>query len=158
MPARERTIIISSETAMEKLGGAISRYCPDGTMIYLQGDLGAGKTTFTRGFLRASGYQQYVKSPTYTLVEPYELAEKTLFHFDLYRLTDPEELEFIGIRDYTAGHAICIFEWPEKGKSCLPEADLICMIAHQLEQRSVTLIPNSEIGTSILRQLHDEDL
>ena len=151
-------ITIPTDAAMQNLGNALSRCCPNGSILYLQGDLGAGKTTLTRGFLRGLGYSGNVKSPTYTLVEPYQLGQTSLFHFDLYRLTDPEELELIGIRDYTVANAICIFEWLERGKSCLPAADLICMIAHQLEQRSVTLIANSEIGTGILRQLHDEDL
>lgn len=157
MTATDLKCTIASEAAMEQLGRSIAQTAEAGTIIYLQGELGAGKTTFTRGFLRGLGYEGSVKSPTYTVVEPYELDKLTVYHFDLYRLTDPEELELIGMRDYAAGHAICIIEWPEKGDSCLPAADLICMIAYQQDQRAVTLLANSDIGKRIIRQLHEQD-
>lgn len=152
------SFIIPNEIRMEKLGAILSHLCFDGTVIYLQGDLGVGKTTLTRGFLRGLGYTGLVKSPTYTLVETYEIHEKIIYHFDLYRLLDPEELDYIGIRDYVSGRAICLIEWPEKGKTYLPEPDLICMIYPHLQGREIMFKGNSQIGINIIRQLNDESI
>ncbi len=97
-------------------------------VIYLIGELGTGKTTFMRGLLSNLGFNGAVKSPTYTIVEPYTQLTIPIYHFDLYRIEDPKELEFLGIRDYLGQTSICCFEWPEKGKEFIPEANYIVKI------------------------------
>jgi tRNA threonylcarbamoyladenosine biosynthesis protein TsaE len=122
-------------------------------VVYLNGDLGAGKTTLTRGFVRGMGHVGNVKSPTYTIVEPYELAKWRIFHFDLYRLADAEELEYMGIRDYFNNDCCCFIEWPEKGTGLLAKADLIINIAYQDEQRVIELQAESVHGEHVMTEL-----
>ncbi len=119
---------INTETEMMNLGAALSKKCNAPCIIYLIGELGAGKTTLVRGFLRARGHKGTVKSPTYTIVEPYKIKKTQIYHFDLYRIKNIEELENIGIRDYFLIPAIFLIEWPENGKGVLPEANIICNI------------------------------
>ncbi len=128
-------IYLADETATLALGAQIAQQFTTGGLIKLQGDLGAGKTTLVRGLLRELGYQGIVKSPTYTLVEPYYLINQTVYHFDLYRLADPEELEYMGIRDYLDKNALCILEWPDKGGAYIPKADLQITIQQHLVGR-----------------------
>lgn len=134
-------------------GGRLSTACKEPVCIYLHGDLGAGKTTLTRGFIQGFGHKGNVKSPTYTLVEPYELDDWQIYHFDLYRLGDPEELEFMGIRDYFTETSHCLVEWPERGEGILPKADIDLTLRYVDQQRTIELQANTDVGVRVLKKL-----
>ena len=146
-------IKLPDEQAMVQLGGSIARLIRDRLIITLQGDLGAGKTTLSRGILQGLGHSGAVKSPTYTLVEPYQLALGAVYHFDLYRLVDAEELEYMGFADYLADAQLCLIEWPEQGQGFLPMADIAIEISQPGAGRCVTLCANSAVGQQLISQL-----
>nr|WP_245832120.1 tRNA (adenosine(37)-N6)-threonylcarbamoyltransferase complex ATPase subunit type 1 TsaE [Solemya velesiana gill symbiont] len=137
----------------EALGGILADACPERCVIYLEGNLGAGKTTLVRGFLRSMGYEGAVKSPTYTLLEPYDLGSRSCYHFDLYRLSDPGELEYLGIRDLLEENAILLIEWPEKGVGELPPADLWVHIHYQGEGRRLELVSETPSGSKVIEEI-----
>ncbi len=143
----------------------LAAVCQSGMQIHLLGDLGAGKTTLVRGFVQYFLPGCKVKSPTYTLVEEYEAstsassrnAVTTIYHFDLYRLADPEELEYLGGRDYFSGDAVCLVEWPQRGEGWLAEPDLLITLVCQNKGRHVSLEPCSDRGKAMLAQLPEPD-
>ncbi|GAA0562122.1 tRNA (adenosine(37)-N6)-threonylcarbamoyltransferase complex ATPase subunit type 1 TsaE [Halomonas salifodinae] len=141
------------EEAQVAFGEALGRALAGQGRVYLGGELGAGKTTLTRGILRAHGHQGAVKSPTYTLVEPYELGQWHLYHFDLYRLGDPEELEFIGARDLFDDDGLCLVEWPSRGEGWLPPPTLEIRLRLAEPGREAQLIAGDARGEAVLARL-----
>lgn len=141
---------LKNESDTLKLGEHIAQHCPHQQFtIHLEGDLGAGKTTLTRGLLQQLGHKGNVKSPTYTLVEQYTLSERSVFHFDLYRLIDPEELDYLGLDDYLSNNSLCIIEWASQGGELLPKPDLIITLNYKNHSRDAELKPLSPPAVKI---------
>lgn len=155
---------LASEVETEAFGRALARATQTsapphaetlGGRIYLEGDLGAGKTTLARGVLRGYGYEGAVKSPTYTLVEPYEESSFKLYHFDLYRLADPEEVEFLGVFDYFERANLCLIEWAERGKGFLPPPDLEIFLSSEGTGRQIRWEARTAHGEQIAHRLSE---
>ncbi len=138
--------------ATEQLGAQLAASVTP-AVVYLIGDLGAGKTTLVRGLVHALGYTGKVRSPTYTLVEPYECERCPVFHLDLYRLADAEELEWLGLRDMLEQPALLLIEWPERGTGVLPAADLTVYMDYAGSGREARLVSASGAGTQLLKGL-----
>jgi tRNA threonylcarbamoyladenosine biosynthesis protein TsaE len=138
---------IDSEADMERLGAALAKRLTGGCVIFLTGDLGAGKTTLVRGLLRALGYGAVVVSPTFTLLETYRAGGLDLVHIDLYRIDDPSELEALAIRDYLREQSVLLVEWAERARESLPEPDCEVHIAiDETGRRDVRLESHSDTG------------
>ncbi|WP_420837173.1 tRNA (adenosine(37)-N6)-threonylcarbamoyltransferase complex ATPase subunit type 1 TsaE [Chromobacterium sphagni] len=144
---------LPDESSTLALGAAFAAAAAPGLTVHLLGDLGAGKTTFTRGLLRALGHAGKVKSPTYTLVESYALSEYSVHHFDLYRFADPEEWNDAGFNEYFGQHSLCLVEWPEKADSLLPPADIVLELAVAGEGRTYQFQAQTQTGQSCLLRL-----
>lgn len=146
------TLALADEQATLECAAKLAAKLIPGLAIYLHGNLGAGKTTFVRGVLNALGYQGKVKSPTYTLVEPYEQASLPfpVFHFDLYRFQDEEEWHASGFREYFNPRSVCFVEWPEKAGKLIPAADIDIYLQHQAQGRSLRIHSNTQLGKQCL--------
>lgn len=148
------SVVLGSESAQQDFGMALASVCQGSCpVIFLVGDLGAGKTTLARGFLRGLGHTGAVKSPTYTLVEPYELNGQRVYHLDLYRVADPGELEFIGLPDLLDDGAMLLVEWPERGQGWLPVPDLTIRIEHRPDGRRLSWTASGSLGESLAAAL-----
>ena len=157
-------IELADSEATENLGRALARGLPAqpeeaAVVVYLCGELGAGKTTCVRALLRSLGATGLIRSPTYTLVEGYDLAARHFVHVDLYRLVDPEELWNLGLRDYLAPDHVLLIEWPEKGGAGLPSPDLVITLTYRAGGRHAALRADSGFGTRWIANLeHDNSL
>ena len=148
-------IFLPDEAATFNFAAQLAPLLRDLSMVTLSGDLGSGKTTLVRGILTAMGYEGRVKSPTYSLVETYAIADRQINHFDLYRLADPEELEYIGFTDYLGEQALNLFEWPEKAAGWLPEPDLKINLKVRGQGREILLNPGSGLGEQVLKMINN---
>ncbi len=128
---------VADEAAMLRYGEALARALAPTELVFLEGELGMGKTTLARGLLRGLGFTGHVKSPTYTLVEPYELGGLRVYHFDFYRINDPEELEYLGLDDLLSESAIKLVEWPQRAHGRLPRPDRIVRIRAERDGRII---------------------
>jgi len=135
--------LLRDEAHTRQFGGLLASYRPASAVVYLEGDLGAGKTTLSRGFIQACGHSGQVKSPTYTLMESYTLPGVTIHHLDLYRLSDPEELEFLGMDDLDRPQTVVLVEWPERGSGILPLSGLSLKLSHVDHQRELIATPHN---------------
>lgn len=151
-------IRLDGEAAQVAFGRRLAAFLRPPLVIYLRGDLGTGKTTLTRGVLRGLGHTGTVRSPTYTLLEPYELEAMRLYHLDLYRLGDPEELEYLGLRDLLDGKSLLVVEWPERGGDLLPLPDLTVQIQHAGEGRVLEMGANGARGKALEDQIQRNEL
>lgn len=149
----EKQLYVADDAAMQALGARLARAAPGQWVVYLIGELGAGKTTLVRGYLRASGFDGPVKSPTYTLIEPYQLGQRHVYHLDLYRMGDPQEVEYLGLRDLLGKNVTLLVEWPDCGRGHLPAADLNVTLIHAGNGREVTLRANTSRAESALLQV-----
>jgi len=160
MPMSESVFLVDAQATNEAgkaLGKLIQEqdaFADRACVIFLNGVLGAGKTSFCGGVLAGFGHSGPVKSPTYTLVEPYEFESSAVHHFDLYRLGHPEELDYMGIRDYFSAKVLALIEWPERGEGFLPEADLIVSLSPSGKGRNLQLSAPSPVGESVLGNWH----
>ena len=144
---------LKDESETLRLAESMASHLFPGMNLYLKGELGSGKTTFVRGALRGLGYQDKVKSPTYTLVEPYSLEKFTIYHFDLYRFKDETEWDDAGFREYFNNTSICLVEWPEKVGHILPKPDISIELSHAPHGRHLHLISYTSIGTECLKAI-----
>lgn len=147
---------VADEAASQALAAVFARHLRPPLVVYLKGDLGAGKTLFARAYIHALGYEGYVKSPSYGLLETYETAGQTVLHLDLYRIEDPEELEYLAIRDLYRKNCSLFVEWPDRGQNHLPAPDVVLEFGEKGEARFIRCIPFSERGEDLAEKVYSD--
>ncbi len=153
MDSFEVNRVVADETEMITLGGCLAAVCQKG-IVTLEGDLGTGKTTLVRAWLHALGWHGRVKSPTFTLIEPYEWDQHKVYHLDLYRLSDASELEWLGVRDLFTEEHLCFVEWPQRASGLLPAADIAINIQYHGEGRQMRLnFRSTQLARSFAKNL-----
>jgi tRNA threonylcarbamoyladenosine biosynthesis protein TsaE len=145
-PISTASLFLANPAATDAFGHALADVLRPGMVIYLVGALGAGKTAIARALLRKMGVDGTIKSPTYTLVELYVVSRLSLYHFDFYRLQDPEEWLEAGLRDYFNPDSICLVEWPDKAGNSLPQADIVLSLVLENEGRQLQMLSNTKMG------------
>lgn len=148
-------LMLNDVAATESLAQGLAKAAPMAGWVALHGPLGVGKTTLVRAFLRALGYVGRVVSPTYTLVEPYLVGDRRIAHYDLYRLANAEELEWLGVREDFGADTLCLVEWPERGEGLLPPPDLVLVLEHHPQGRVCELSASSPAGERWLGKVED---
>ena len=149
-------LLINNPLEMFQLSQQLAKVITKTAIIYLIGNIGVGKTTLNRGILQNLGYKGAIKSPTYTIVEYYNINGQRVYHFDLYRLVNSEELEYIGGRDYFEEDSICLIEWPYHAVGALPDADLEIQLDYNLPGRKASIKAGTLRGDSMLNQLQKQ--
>jgi len=152
---KENIFFAHSAVQQQHIAQQFADVCKQGLIIYLAGNLGAGKTTFVQGFIHQLGYQGRIKSPTYSLIESYKTPQCDCYHLDLYRLADAEELEYTGFRDLLTPDAIFLIEWADKGAGVLPLADIVIEITYQRHGRDIYFNAQTDKGRAVVHQLLD---
>ena len=147
-------MIVRDENEMRGFGASLIAACEHGGVITLSGELGTGKTTLVRGALEAEAVVGGVRSPTYTLIEYYPLSRFAVAHFDLYRLADPEELEYLGFRDYLNQQTLCLIEWPERARGYLHAIDLEIKLEYVAQGRRVELAAGTAWGQQLVSRVN----
>ncbi len=144
---------LADEDAVGVLASRIARAMRTPCIVYLRGDLGAGKTTFARAYIHSLGYRGYVKSPSYGLLETYEVGGQKILHLDLYRIEDPEELEYLAIRDLFDEQSVLLVEWPDRGGRFLPAPDVVLEFGEKNEVRFISCNSASGHGLELVARV-----
>lgn len=152
-PKPDWQLAMPDEATVARLAGVFARHAQPPAVVWLRGDLGAGKTTFARAWIHALGFEGYVKSPSYGLLETYPLDGQTVLHLDLYRIEDPEELEYLAIRDLFDAATVLLVEWPERGRDHLPAPDLVLEFGEENGSRFIRCRAISEPGAALANKV-----